>query len=65
MNTKEFLELKVQDISDMLCEKLVENLKKGKNYAGATCQGINNIDGKPVHLSIILSENLLTKEDLE
>ena len=64
MLTGDFLKCTVQEVSDMLCEKLIENKDEGKMYAGASCIGINNIDGKQVHLSIIISENLLTEEDL-
>jgi len=64
MDPNNFLDLSVQEVSDLLCEQLQENRKDGKCYAGAVCLGTNKIDGKRVHLSIILSENLLNEEDL-
>ena len=64
MDPNNFLDLTVQEVSDILCEQLQENRKDGKCYAGAVCLGTNKIDGKRVHLSIILSEKLIQEDEL-
>ena len=57
--------MRLQDISDILCEKLVENKQDGRCYSAAACIGVNNVDGKRVHLSIVLSESMLDLEDIQ
>lgn len=56
MIPNDLLDMKLRDVSNLLCEQLIDNKKNGIDVAGATLEGTNTIDGKRVQLCITLTK---------
>ena len=55
LSTKEFLDMTVRQVSDLLCKELTAKINDGMvPLAGASLDGVNPCDGSRVRLTVTL-----------
>ena len=56
------LDMRLSEISDLLCVQFCENKKGGKPFASLVCNGKCEPDGMPMELHITLMQGVINDE---